>query len=265
MRGNLLVLGCSYSDLDHHVNHGHRDNSYTIRIKNELGFNNLINLAVSGGSAMMVNRILFQYMANPKFGLPDFVFIQWPYANRNEYFIDDHNIKQAQMFSFTGTSEDGLIYSWVDYSGLDVFKCINDEKYFVVNNSNWCSTSYGVDGNLLNAHQRLSSNMSQRLINLYKEVYIAENYLDKLKIPYAYVESDYFEEGNGLLSQEHHNLEAYSYAKLLCHKKFLIPKVGIQQHSPTYANDNYKDGHPGADSHKRFADAIIPKLRELIQ
>mgnify|MGYP006079253273 CR=1 FL=1 len=262
---NLLVLGCSYSDLDHHVKHGHRDNSYTIRIKNELGFNNLINLAVAGGSAMMVNRMLFQYMANPRFGLPDFVFIQWPYAHRNEYFIDDHNIKQAQLFTFTGEAN-GSIYSWTSDKGLDIKEFVDDEKYFVVNNSQWTSTNHSVDGKRLNAHLRLSADMSQQLINLYKEVHIAESYLDKLKIPYAYVESEIkVGYNNGLLSQEHHNLEAYSYAKLLCHKKFLIPNVGIQLDSPTYANDNYKDGHPGATSHKRFAEAIIPKLKELIQ
>ena len=266
---NLLVLGCSYSELDHHVKYGHRDNSYTIQIKNELGFNNLINLAISGASPQMVNRLLFQYIANPRFGMPDFVFIQWPYATRSEYYTDTiTSYTQAKLFARTGESN-GSIYSCKSYIGEDINDFVDNKEYFVVDNSEWASTSESAPGGQLNAHYRLTMDISQQLINLSKEVFIAETLLDKLNIPYAYVESDTkinkYGTLPGLLSKEHENLKIYNYAKQLCHKKFLIPNCGIQLDSPTFAKDKYKDGHPGELSHKRFAEYITPKLKELIK
>lgn len=265
---NLLVLGCSYSELEHHVKYGHRDNSYTIQIKNELGFNNLINLAISGASPQMVNRLLFQYIANPRFGMPDFVFIQWPYATRSEYYTDNNNDEQARLFTRTGESN-GSIYSWKKRIGLDITDFVDNKEYFVVYNSEWSSTSETISGSQQDAHYRLTTDISQQLINLSKEVFIAETLLDKLNIPYAYVESDMkinkYGTFPGLLSKEHENLKIYDYSKQLCHKKFLIPNCGIQLDSPTFAKDRYKDGHPGELSHKRFAEYITPKLKELIK
>ena len=120
------------------------------------------------------------------------------------------------------------------------------------------STTNGIDKSLINAHNKLYINKAQQLINLYKEVGIAEQYLGNLKIPYAYVESD------ELLCKDHYDVSAFNYAQHLCHKQFFIPGVGIQRNSPTYANDDYKDKHPGAKSHKKFAEAIIPKLTEIL-
>ena len=253
MRGNLLVLGCSYSELGHHREYGKVENSYTIHLKNEFNFTNLINLAIPGASPSTVNRILLQYLDNPAYGMPDFVFIQWPNASRHEYYTDEHSSVEDTAYR----TDDGLVYlDWHNES-------FGPQKASFAN-STWTSTSY-IKPNLQNAHKRLTSNKSQQLIQLCKEVGIAEQYLGNLKIPYAYVESDYWnEEDNGLLSTEHQTLEAYRYAQHLCHKQFFIPKVGIQRDSPTFANDNYKDGHPGAISHRQFADAIIPKLKELI-
>jgi len=260
---NLLVLGCSYSHLEYHTN---CEDSYTFHLKNELGFNNLINLSVCGAAPSTINRILIQYLDNPKFGIPDFVFIQWPYASRNEYFIDTNRNKCVLLYASTGKN----VYSQISIKNINEEIEKNKPKSFLLKNSDWRSTHNEDEYNLLNAHMRLISNKSQQLINLYKEVGIAEKLLDN-KIPYAYVESEIKTNTDkttivhGLLSQEHQYLNTYNYAKHLCHKKFFIPNVGIQTNSPTYANDNYDDGHPGPISHKRFADAIIPKLRELIQ
>jgi len=239
----LLVLGCSYSHLGHHTQYGSRDNSYTIQLKDQLGFDQLINLAIPGASPSTINRILLQYLDNPTYGRPDFVFIQWPNANRNEYFTDWVSNKENVSY----IAEGGIVH--LDWSG---------DKQPDFSNSTWASTTNGIDKSLINAHNKLYSNTAQQLINLYKEVGIAEQYLGNLKIPYAYVESD------ELLCKDHYNISAFNYAQHLCHKQFFIPNVGIQRNSPTYANDDYEDGHPGLISHKRFADTIIPKLKELI-
>jgi hypothetical protein len=240
---NLLVLGCSYSHLGHHIQYGIRYNSYTIQLKEQLGFNKLINLAIPGASPSTVNRILLQYLDNPVHGYPDFVFIQWPNANRNEYFTDVVSNKENVSY----IADDGVIHlNW------------SEDKQPNFSNSTWASTTNGIDKSLINAHNKLYINKAQQLINLYKEVGIAEQYLGNLKIPYAYVESD------ELLCKDHYDVSAFNYAQHLCHKQFFIPGVGIQRNSPTYANDDYKDKHPGAKSHKRFAEAIIPKLTEIL-
>jgi hypothetical protein len=240
---NLLVLGCSYSHLGHHIQYGTLDNSYTIQLKEQLGFNKLINLAIPGASPSTINRILLQYLDNPVHGRPDFIFIQWPNANRNEYFLDGVDPKENVSYVI----DNELVHlEW------------SEDSFPGFANSTWASTTNNVDKSLINAHSKLYINTAQQLINLYKEVGIAEQYLGNLKIPYAYVESD------ELLCKDHYNISAFNYAQHLCHKQFFIPNNGIQRNSSTYANDDYKDGHPGANSHKKFAEAIIPKLKELI-
>jgi len=273
---NLLILGCSYSHIFHHKKYGKKENSYTIHLMKELGVNNLINLAMPGASPSTVNRILLQYLDNPKYGVPDFVFIQWPNANRNEYFVDD-KYNYEDLIYVTTSIEQGLIhFGWAE--GRD---CPYDDGSYPwkLSNNTWTSTHDGTEPNnprafsredggderYSSAHNTIFVNKSQQLVSLYKEVGIAENYLGNLKIPYAYVESDYWD-GKGLLADDHYDLPAYKYAQHLCHKQFLIPGVGIQVNSPTYAgaNDNYPDGHPGPISHRNFADVLIPKLKELI-
>lgn len=259
---NLLVLGCSYSHLGHHIQYGSRDNSYTIQLKEQLGFNQLINLAVPGGSPSTINRILLQYLDNPIHGRPDFVFIQWPNASRNEYFTDNNHPKENMNY----VSEDNITH--LEWSGWD------NEIHPDFSNSTWVSTTWavnGIDKSLIKAHNRLYINKSQQLINLYKEVGITEQYLQNLKIPYAYVESDELlclnqETVKNIKEDEYltYNIfPAFKYAQHLCHKQFFIPNIGIQRNSSTYANDDYEDQHPGAQSHKNFADALVPKIKEI--
>ena len=252
---NLLVLGCSYSHLSYHTN---REDSYTLHLKKELGFDKLINLSVLGASPSTVNRILLQYLDNPVHGNPDFVFIQWPNSNRHEYYSDSIRDKDGLVYEV----EDDLIqFNWTNGAKPDV------------SNGTWTSTTQtNLDKRLKGFHELAYAHKSQRMVNLYKEVGIAENYLGNLMIPYAYVESDYWEDshdGSLSVAPEDALLDkqvqyAYKYARHLCHKGNFIPKLGIQRGSTTYANDDYDDGHPGPISHRRFADALIPKLKELI-
>ena len=258
---NLLILGCSYSHIFHHKKYSKKENSYTIHLMKELGFNKLINLAMPGACPSTVNRILLQYLNNPVFGKPDFVFIQWPNANRNEYFIDEDYDSEDLMYITTSIKQGLIHFGWAEGKS----RGHGNDKPFTITNNTWTSTHNGNNQHLRSAHERIFANKSQQLVSLYKEVGIAENYLGNLKIPYAYVESDYWD-GKGLLADDHYDLPAYKYAQHLCHKQFLIPGVGIQVNSPTYAgaNDNYPDGHPGPISHRNFADVLIPKLKELI-
>jgi len=260
----LLILGCSYSHLGYHKQYSKKENSYTIHLMKKLGANKLINLAMSGASPSTVNRILLQYLDNPVFGYPDFVFIQWPNASRNEYFIDEKYDHDDSEYITTSINQGLIHFETGPNEGL---------PELTIGNNTWTSTQWdgtitmprGDDKRFRSAHETLFINESQRLINLYKEVGIAENYLGNLRIPYAYVESDYFD-GQGILSQDHYDMPAYNYAQHLCHKQYFIPGMGIQKNSPTYAgaNDDYADGHPGPQSHKNFADVLIPKLKEII-
>jgi hypothetical protein len=256
---NLLVLGCSYSHLGHHKQYSKKENSYTIHLMKKLGANKLINLAMPGASPSTVNRILLQYLDNPVFGNPDFVFIQWPNANRNEYFIDEKYDREDLEYITTSIKQGLVHFGWADGT-----KRFDGESELTIANNTWTSTHEGEDQRFKSAHEKIFINESQRLINLYKEVGIAENYLGNLKIPYAYVESDYWN-GRGLLSNSHYDMPAYNYAQHLCHKQHLIPGMGIQRGSPTYAgaNDDYADGHPGIVSHRNFADELIPKIKEI--
>jgi len=109
---NLLILGCSYSDLIHHTIYGNKEDSYTLHLRNELEFSRLINLAVPGACPTTINRILLQYLNNPVHGMPDFVFIQWPNANRNEYFIDERDEKEDLIYY--KHNEKLISFNWTD-------------------------------------------------------------------------------------------------------------------------------------------------------
>ena len=281
---NLLIVGCSYSHLFHHKKYDKKENSYTIHLMKALGYDKLINLAMPGASPSTVNRILLQYLNNPVFGKPDFVFIQWPNANRNEYFIDEEYDCEDLMYITTSIKQGLVHFGWAEGKKLVHY----DGTPWTIANNTWTSTHDGSDPGVTNvvggrradggderyrnAHDRIFAESSQQLVSLYKEVGIAENYLGNLKIPYAYVESDYWEDshdGSLSVAPEDALLDkqvqyAYKYARHLCHKGNFIPKLGIQRGSTTYANDDYDDGHPGPISHRRFADALIPKLKELI-
>jgi hypothetical protein len=272
---NLLIIGCSYSHLFHHKLYDKKENSYTVHLMKELGFNKLINLSMPGASPSTVNRILLQYLNNPVFGKPDFVFIQWPNANRHEYFMDNEYVCEDLMYLTTSIKQGLIHFGWAEGKERDD----EDATPLIIANNTWTSTTRmrdgvdprvwdlepeknkPVDDRYRDAHDRIFVEDSQQLVSLCKEVGIAENYLGNLRIPYAYVESDFWD-GQGILANTHYDKPAYNYAQYLCHKQHFIPGIGIQNGSPTYANDDYPDGHPGPQSHRNFADVLIPILKK---
>ena len=86
----LLTIGCSYTALYYHPDPRW---SYTYQLKNLLGFDKLINLGTGGLSPAGTLRLLINYLQNPVAGIPDFIFIQYPSAERTEIFTDNSVIK----------------------------------------------------------------------------------------------------------------------------------------------------------------------------
>ncbi len=80
----LLTVGCSFSALYYHKDPAE---SYTLRLAKELNMK-LINLNCPGVSPRTIFRLLHQYLENPIHGVPDFVFVQLPFAFRQEYWVD---------------------------------------------------------------------------------------------------------------------------------------------------------------------------------
>lgn len=86
----ILTIGCSYSALYYHPNPKY---SYTYLLKEKLGFDELINLGTGGLSPDGCFRLLSNYLNNPVVGKPDFIFIQFPSADRCEVFPDESMVK----------------------------------------------------------------------------------------------------------------------------------------------------------------------------
>jgi len=86
----LLTIGCSYSALYYHPDPRY---SYTYLLKDMLGYNELINLGTGGLSPTGTFRLLVNYLQNPVVGIPDFIFIQYPSAERTEIFPDYSVVK----------------------------------------------------------------------------------------------------------------------------------------------------------------------------
>ena len=86
----ILTIGCSYSALYYHPNPKY---SYTYLLKEKLGFDELINLGTGGLSPDGCFRLLSNYLNNPVVGKPDFIFIQFPSADRCEVFPDEAMVK----------------------------------------------------------------------------------------------------------------------------------------------------------------------------
>ncbi len=82
----LLALGCSFTSLIYHPDPRW---SYTYKIAKEFGFK-LVNLGYPAGAPETINRILIQYLQNPVYGKPDFIFAQFPHADRFEVYLDDY-------------------------------------------------------------------------------------------------------------------------------------------------------------------------------
>ena len=134
---------------------------------------------------------------------------------------------------------------------------------------------------------------SQQIVSLHKEVSIFENICENNNINYAYVESDYrigkfaystdlknfYENYNvhtentinaesmlvdEVISKMHKYKKVYPYVSKLCKKTNFIKRCSINTGSPTFVKE-YPEGHPDNESHKAFAEYIIPKLEKFIK
>jgi hypothetical protein len=288
----VLFLGCSFSALYYHPDPRW---SYTYQVFKELGFDKMINLSTGGGSPDSVNRILLDYLHNPVYGWPDFIFCQFPFAWRHEYYIDkeDHGHDQTDIIAHYQDFEkscwnpnenvnledqtfDHLPWAQLKdeiatvprtrmsyrkeklsefYDNITDHSCINVTNLQIGRESaeTWKKHS--------EAHLRLYATWTQQSYNLHKEAGIFETICQRQNINNAYIETD-----NSMLIPEickKNNPKAYDYFKLLCNKKRFIPGITMNNQSP-YCVDEYKDGHPGRESHSKFAKDLIPVLQGMV-
>lgn len=285
----LVVAGCSFSALYYHTN---PMDSYSLRLAKSLGYS-LVNLSLPGASVNTVSRLLHQYLDHNE---ADFVFVQLPNSNRSEYFVDSDsandytdklNLDQSKWikpgeyasnyyrsgrFGTGGTDPD------CDWHLVDTVL----ERALTLDKPGEASTAYvnnsylSIDikaGNLRRAHEFPYSQDSHSLVNLHSQTALIEQLLESKHIPYAYVESNCeYEHGDvkrthmvdTIIMNNDQLSRAHKYSSLLCSKKHFIPYEGINNGSKTWANDDYKCGHPGAKSHRRFCDRILPIIQDKI-
>lgn len=99
---NLMVLGCSYSALYYHPDPRW---SYTWLLKDAIGAENLLNLAFGGNSATGCTRVLDWYLRNPIRGMPDFIYVQVPQGQREEYYISLKEWQYINEVTFLHTND----------------------------------------------------------------------------------------------------------------------------------------------------------------
>ena len=97
-----MTLGCSYSQIYYHPDPRW---SYTWLLKQAVGAENLINLAFGGNSPAGVTRMLEWYLRNPVKGMPDFIYVQVPQGQREEYYLSDPSKKFLNEFTFVLTNK----------------------------------------------------------------------------------------------------------------------------------------------------------------
>ena len=286
----LLTVGCSFSALYYH-----RDpaESYTVILAKELNMK-LINLNCPGGSPRTIFRLLHQYLENPIHGVPDFVFVQLPISFRQEYWVDKmrsyhaglgYKIKKNEFLS------DRLVWStdpkeyqthFNDGKATDEsWDRLKDTVIAVTRTTSSESDQFYLSVNEINPKLTLAHNIhfaerSHRIIELHTYARLIEHLLESKSLKYCYVETDYepstpdstcfIDElltGNPGGPENQDEIEqAYEFAKTLCTKEHFIPYAGINPESTTWKNDNYKYSHPGRESHKAFAELILPEIKK---
>ena len=99
---NLMVVGCSYTALYYHPDPRW---SYTWLLKEALNAENIINLAFGGNSANGCTRTIEWYLRNPIKGLPDFIYVQVPNGQREEYYISSEEFESLNELVYLNTNE----------------------------------------------------------------------------------------------------------------------------------------------------------------
>lgn len=287
---NILFLGCSFSALYYHPDPRW---SYTYKVMKDLGFDRMINLSVAGASPSTLNRILLSYINNPVYGWPDFVFAQFPYAYRNEYYLD-HN-EEPHMKDIVAWYEDFDKSCWhqdenvnlkdrtFDHLPWDQLKqeitCVArtrmrerldvlQEQYRITDHSTIAVTNLQVgraSAKTFEQHHKnhlmLFAPWTQQSYNLHVEVGRFESICYKQGFKYAYIESD---QRPSCLKNEtvrEKNPDAWDYFQLLCSKEHFIPDISVSNDSDDCV-DVYKDGHPGQISHSTVATRLAPLIKE---
>lgn len=97
-----MVLGCSYSAMYYHPDPRW---SYTWLLKEALGAENLFNMAFGGNSPNGCTRILDWYLRNPIQGMPDFIYVQVPQGQREEYYVAGEEWKDLNEVTYAHTNE----------------------------------------------------------------------------------------------------------------------------------------------------------------
>tara|TARA_B100001287_G_scaffold275816_1_gene284565 strand:- start:3577 stop:4563 length:987 start_codon:yes stop_codon:yes gene_type:complete len=98
----LMTLGCSYSQIYYHPDPRW---SYTWLLKEALGAENLINLSFGGNSPSGCTRTLEWYLRNPLKGMPDFIYVQMPQGQREEYYLSDPSMELFDEVTFVVTNK----------------------------------------------------------------------------------------------------------------------------------------------------------------
>ena len=97
-----MTLGCSYSQIYYHPDPRW---SYTWLLKEALGAENLINLSFGGNSPSGCTRTLDWYLRNPLKGMPDFIYVQMPQGQREEYYLSDPSMELFDEVTFVVTNK----------------------------------------------------------------------------------------------------------------------------------------------------------------
>ena len=291
---NLVVLGCSYSALYYHPN---PDYSYTSIMAERLNVENVYNLACAGAAPESIIQNYELFKRSKAYTEPDFIFIQIPSKGRHSVDLKGY-IQDLQAWK---KSDKHIFYcpNAVDFNNcntnlLHKFKLIvdiNSDIDFLKDTllpwrknfetfDNFCITVKGSDVTSNSRYSNdINSIIAQKIFYLndndetVNELFIEEvncivNYFEKVGIPFAFVESDEYAPSNskGLLSTLVDKQHRTACEDLIVKKiqKYFIKDVSINKGSHSHVDD-YDDGHPGKDSHNRFADKLIPKLAKFIK
>jgi len=277
----LLTVGCSYTGLYYHSD---PSDSYSIQLARHFGIGCTV-LSTPGASAWTVYRSIRQYFADPVHGTPSFVFVQLPHSSRGEYWINNNSSHIHPQLNntivwadsdyrteFTGAgrySTGGTTATADSWSILDKH-LLGTTVARAGSPGDLCVRSVDAKPRFVSVnHDRLYTEDASCMVQLHLAAEAIERFLDSTGVPYCYVESNY-EVGDPYsshfvdseLEQNDRVVDAYSYARLLCHKTHFVPRLGINSGSTTWCNDAYPCEHPGAHSHSQFTTELIPHIEK---